>query len=79
MTPGLARMVIRVSPTLRPTLGTIAERLLMETGLDYSHAAIVRGLVAVGLLVVGRAPHLAPLFVGVRIARGRKKGPRRSP
>jgi hypothetical protein len=70
-------MVIRVSPTLRPTLGVIADRLLTETGLDYSHASIVRGLVAVGLVAVEKAPHLAPLFVGVRIARGRKKGPRR--
>lgn len=72
------RMVIRVSPNLRPTLGTIADRLLTKTGLDYSHASIVRGLVALGLVAVERAPHLAPLFVGVRIARGRKKGDRRS-
>lgn len=41
MTAHLARMVIRVLPTLRPTLGAIADRLLTETGLDYSHAAIV--------------------------------------
>lgn len=77
MSAATFRMVIRVSPTLRPTLGVIADRLLTETGLDYSHASIVRGLVAVGLVAVEKAPHLAPLFVGVRIARGRKKGPRR--
>ena len=74
----LFRMVIRVSPNLRPTLGVIADRLLTETGLDYSHASIVRGLVVVGLLAVERASHLAPLFAGVRIPRGRRKGARRN-
>ena len=73
MSARLFRMVIRVSPTLRPTLGAIADRLLTETGLDYSHASIVRGLVAVGLVAVEGAPRLAPLFAGVRIPRGKKR------
>lgn len=76
MSARLFRMVIRVSPTLRPTLGSIADRLLTETGLDYSHSAIVRALIAIGLLTVADAPHLAPLFMGTRIQRGRKKGDR---
>jgi hypothetical protein len=71
-------MVIRVPRDLSETLTTIAGRLFDETEHVYSLASVVRGLVALGLVAVEKAPHLAPLFVGVRIARGRKKGPRRN-
>ncbi len=77
----MLRMVIRVSPTLRPTLGAITDRLLTETGLDYSHASIVRGLVVVGLLAVERASQIAPMFVGVRmpgVGRKARAGPCRA-
>jgi hypothetical protein len=69
-------MVLRVDRDLRGMLKSIADRLFTETAHDYSYAAIVRGLIGLGLIVVADAPKLAPLFVGVRIARGRKKGAR---
>lgn len=73
MTPPLDRLVLRVDRNLRETLDGIAERLFTETAYDYSYSAIVRGLIGLGLIVVADAPKLAPLFIGVRIARGRKK------
>lgn len=69
----LARRVIRVPRSLDETLNMIAERLLDETAQVHSFSAVMRGLVTLGLLAITEAPHLAPLFVGVRIARGRKK------
>jgi hypothetical protein len=77
-TPHLCRMVVRVDAGLNATLTEIAARLFAETLHEYSHSAIVRGLIAIGLLTITDAPHLAPLFVGTRIARGRKRGSRRS-
>jgi hypothetical protein len=74
----LARMVLRVPRDLDDTLSTIAERLFSETQLVYSHAAIFRGLIALGLLAVNDAPYLAGLFVGSRLKRGRKRGERRA-
>lgn len=76
MTARLARMVVRVPRDLGGQLDGIAERLFMETAYDHSHAAVVRGLVAIGLAAVARSDVLAPLFAGVRIARGRKKSDR---
>jgi hypothetical protein len=78
MTARLARMVVRLPRDLKITLSTIEDRLFSETRLVYSHAAIFRGLLALGLLAVAGVPRLAPLFVGTRIKRGRKKGDRRS-
>lgn len=72
----LARMIVRVDPELNVALAAIAGRLFQETQLEHSHAAIVRGLVAIGLASIAGAPDLAPLFVGVRIPRGRKAGAR---
>lgn len=69
----LARLVIRVDRNLGVQLDVIANQLFMETAYDHSRAAVVRGLVALGLVVVEGAPHLAPLFANVRIARGRKR------
>ena len=76
MSARLARMVVRVDAGLNDTLTTLAARLFNETRLEYSLASIVRGLIAIGLRAVSDAPRLAPHFVGVRIARGRKKGAR---
>lgn len=72
----LARMIVRVDPKLNIVLAAIAGRLFQETRLEHSHAAIVRGLVAIGLASIAGASDLAPLFVGVRIPRGRKRGTR---
>ncbi|MEP7125050.1 MAG: hypothetical protein ABJE95_29240 [Byssovorax sp.] len=72
----LARMVVRVDPELNGALTAIAGRLFNETRLEHSHSAIVRGLVTIGLASIAGAPDLAPLFVGVRIPRGRKPGTR---
>jgi hypothetical protein len=72
-------MVVRVDAGLNGTLTIIAARLFNETRLEYSLASIVRGLIAIGLRAVTDAPTLAPLFVGMRVARGRKKGERRPP
>jgi hypothetical protein len=69
-------MGVRVDPELNVALAALAGRLLEETQLEHSHAAIVRGLVAIGLASIAGVPDLAPLFVGVRIPRGRKPGTR---
>lgn len=78
MSPRLARMVIRVDPDLGETLTDLAGRLFDETERNHPMSAVVRGLINIGLTVANDAPQLAPLFVGVLIARGRKKGTRRS-
>jgi hypothetical protein len=72
-------MVLRVDRGLIATLHEIAARLFDETGHEYSLASIVRGLSSLGILTVADAAALAPLFVGSRIARGRKKGTRCPP
>jgi fructose-specific phosphotransferase system IIC component len=69
-------MVIRIPPGLDETLTDLAGRLFDETERNHPLAAVVRGLIAIGLTVVADAPQLAPLFVGVLIARGQKKGVR---
>ena len=74
--PRLVRMVLRVSPELQEDLITLSERLFDETRLEYSYAAIVRGLIALGLVsIVGKAS-LAVEFAGARVPRGRKRGER---
>ena len=75
----LVRMVIRVDAGLNNNLTTIAARLFNETRLEYTLASVTRGLIALGLRAVAEAPVLAPLFVGARIPRGRKKGTRFPP
>jgi hypothetical protein len=69
-------MVLRVGGDLDAQVDVIAERLFQETCDDYPRAAVVRGLIVLGLAAVARSNVLAPLFVGVRIARGPKKGGR---
>lgn len=76
MSARLVRMVVRVPRDLDDTLSTIAGQLFSETRLTYSRAAIFRGLLALGLLAVADAPHIARLFVGSRVKRGRKRGDR---
>ncbi len=69
-------MVLRVSPDLQEELITIGERLFDETRLEYSYAAIIRGLISLGLAsIVGKAS-LAVEFAGARVPRGRKRGER---
>jgi hypothetical protein len=75
----LARQVLRLDPSLNDTLATIAARLFNETRLEYPLASVIRGLIALGLLAIAEAPLLAPLFVGARVPRGRKKGTRFPP
>ena len=72
----LLRMIVRVDPGLHEALARIAERLFSETRFKYSRAAVFRGLIAIGLAAVADAPHLAPLFVGARLKRGRTQGGR---
>jgi hypothetical protein len=66
-------MVLRVSPALQGELTTLGARLRKETRLDYSCAAIVRGLIAVGLSSIAGQSSLAVVFAGARVPRGRKR------
>jgi hypothetical protein len=66
-------MVIRVGRDLGGQLDGIADRLFMETAYDHPRAAVIRGLIRLGLAAVARNDVLAPLFAGVRVARGRKR------
>jgi hypothetical protein len=72
----LVRMVLRVSPELQEDLITLSERLYDETQLDYSYAAVVRGLIALGLASIAGKVSLAAAFAGARVPRGRKRGER---
>lgn len=72
----LVRMVLRVSPELQEDLITISERLFDETRLEYSYAAIVRGLISLGLASLAGKANLAVEFAGARVPRGRKRGER---
>jgi hypothetical protein len=67
-------MVVRVPPELPERLTMISQHLFEETRIEYSYAAIVRGLIALGLTQVEGAPNLSVLFIGARIPRGRKPG-----
>lgn len=69
----LVRMVLRVSPALQRDLTTLGDRLFKETRLEYSCAAIVRGLIAVGLSSIAGQANLAVVFAGARVPRGRKR------
>jgi len=72
----LVRMVLRVSPELQEDLISISERLFDETRLEYSYAAIIRGLIALGLGSIAGKTSLAVEFAGARVPRGRKRGER---
>jgi hypothetical protein len=69
-------MVVRVDPALHEALTKIAERLLSQTRSEYSCSAVTRGLIALGLVAVADVRRLAPLFLGARVKRGRKRGHR---
>ena len=69
-------MVLRVSPELQEDLITISERLFDETKLEYSYAAIIRGLISLGIASLAGKASLAAEFAGARVARGRKQGER---
>ncbi len=72
----LVRMVLRVSPDLQEDLINISERLFDETRLDYSYAAIIRGLITLGLASLVGKETIAVEFAGARVPRGRKRGER---
>ena len=72
----LVRMVLRVSPELQEDLINISERLFDETRLEYSYAAIIRGLISLGLASLAGKASLAVEFAGARVPRGRKRGER---
>lgn len=69
-------MVLRVTPALQHDLTRISERLCRETRMEYSCAAIVRGLIRLGLASIAGKTSLAVEFAGTRIPRGRKRGGR---
>ncbi|MFS8070109.1 MAG: hypothetical protein ACMG6S_27405 [Byssovorax sp.] len=70
----LVRMVLRVPPELQEDLISLGERLFDETRLEYSYAAIIRGLIALGLAAIEGKASLAVEFAGARVPRGRKRG-----
>ena len=70
------RMVLRVPPDLPERLTRIQEHLHDETRLEYPYAAIVRGLIDLGLNQIEGTPYRAVLFAGCRVKRGRKPGSR---
>ena len=74
MTLSYCRMVLRVHPELPERLTMIQAHLFDETRIEYSYAAIMRGLINLGLAQVEGAPNLAVLFIGARVKRGRKPG-----
>ena len=74
MSPAYCRMVLRVHPELPERLAMIQDRLYDETHLEYAFAAIVRGLIDLGITQTEGVPNLAILFMGARIKRGRKPG-----
>jgi hypothetical protein len=68
-------MIVRVDPALNEALTKLAERLFAETRSEYSRSAVTRGLIALSLVAVADVRLLAPLFLGARVKRGRKRGP----
>ena len=74
MSASHCRMVVRVPRDLPERLTAIQAHLFDETRIEYSYAAIVRGLIALGLNQIEGAPRLAVLFMGCRVKRGRKPG-----
>jgi hypothetical protein len=74
--PKLRRAVVRVPEELLGELADVARRLREETGLEHSGAAVVRGLLVIGLDAIAGREHLAPSFAGARVKRGAKRGAR---
>ena len=70
----LRRAAIRVPEELLGEIAIVADRLHEETGLEHSAAAVVRGLLVLGLGAIAGREQIAPAFVGVRVPRGEKQG-----
>src|SRR5690242_3098640 len=75
----LVRMVLRVSLALEEDSSTISEYLFDETRIEYPNAAIIRGLITLGLAAIAGKASLADEFAGTRLPRGRKRGERWKP
>jgi predicted DNA-binding protein len=74
------RVVLRLFPELRQALDVLAARLTNETGVAFPRAAVLRGLIGLGIAAVADHATLAPTFIASRVARGVKKGQKqRSP
>jgi hypothetical protein len=70
----LVRLVLRVAPDLQEDMIAIRERLYDESRMEYSYAAILRGLIALGLASIADKKSLIVEFAGSRVPRGRKCG-----
>jgi predicted DNA-binding protein len=68
------RIVLRLFPELLQALDVLAERLTNETGADFPRAAVLRGLIGLGIAALADHATLAPIFSASRVARGVKKG-----
>jgi hypothetical protein len=69
----MIRKVLRVPAEMIGDVKAVQARLMDETKQNYSAAAIVRGLVTIGLESIRDRRALAAAFVGARVPRGRKK------
>jgi ABC-type amino acid transport system permease subunit len=68
------RVVLRLFPELRQALDVLAARLTNETGVAFPRAAVLRGLIGLGIAAVAGHATLTPIFIPSRVARGAKKG-----
>jgi ABC-type amino acid transport system permease subunit len=68
------RVILRLLPELRQALDVLTARLTNETGAAFPRAAVLRGLIGLGIAAVAGHATLAPTFIASRIARGAKKG-----
>jgi hypothetical protein len=69
----LRRAVFRLPPELRAEIAAVALRLRVETGVEHSAAAVVRGVLVLGLASLVGRESLAPAFIGARLKRGRPR------
>jgi hypothetical protein len=69
----MIRKVLRVPAEMIGDVKAVQARLFEETKQAYSAAAIVRGLVTIGLEALRDRRALAAAFAGARVPRGRKK------
>jgi hypothetical protein len=68
------RVVLRLFPELLQALDVLAARLTSETGIAFPRAAVLRGLIGLGIAAIAEHATLAPIFSASRVARGVKKG-----
>lgn len=69
----LVRKIMKVHPAMYDELVEIAARLKEETGVEYSVAAVVRGLLTIAITRLTIEEKLAPWFAGARVPRGRRR------